>query len=340
MAGGWCGCKSESEPAPVPPRPVYSFTVEEPSAQRVRRFSGQLKAAEGAGIAFEVAGRVVGVMAKAGTRYGEGEPLARIDETDFRNQLNDAQAKLINTQQDLRRLQRLFETGNASQSQLDGAIAQEKSALANFNLARKAMDDCTLRMPYDGVIGRVEVEPQQVVNAGQSVMNIQGENGMEFEIGVPAENVGALQAGTEALITLGSLPGREFPATVTEISPQVADNTTYPVTLILAGAGGEDAQLRPGLDGEAALILPNRNGATIRVPSPSVAAAPGGRKYVWILNPEVGTTLARVTRRDVTSGALSGEGMIEITAGLKPGDRVVTRGVHHLEEGMTVSVLD
>ncbi len=332
-------CGRKVKVPPPAPRPVITHTVAPASKETTRRFSGQVVAAEGTGIAFEVNGRVIEVLAKAGKRYDEGVPLARINDTDYRNQLSDAQAQFTNAEQELRRIQRLYESENASQSQLDAAIAQEQSAQANFRRAQKGVDDCILRMPYTGVIGRVDIEPQQVIAAGQSAMTIQGDVGLEFEIGIPAEDVASLAVGMTAEVTLGAFPDERFEATVSEVSPEVANNTTYPVTLALGEQTTHEKSLRPGLDGEAALSLPNPSGAVLRVPSASVAAAPDGSQYVWIVRP-IGNRLATVTKREVKTSRLAPKNMIEITEGVVAGDVVVMRGVHRLNAEMTVALED
>jgi RND family efflux transporter MFP subunit len=213
--------------------------------------------------------------------------------------------------------------------------------------AKKAVKDCQLSMPYTGVIGRVEVEPEDIVSAGQSVMTVQGENGLEFEIGVPATDVASLKVGMEATLSVSALLDRTFRATISEISPEVANNTTYPVTLSLAKGAEGVADLRPGLDGEAALVLPNPLGAKMRVPAVSVFGAPGPPEesdtkaltYVWVVQ---ATTEGKgqLEKRQVRTAMLADRAMLEIESGLSAGEKVVIRGVHRLEEGMTVLLED
>jgi RND family efflux transporter MFP subunit len=332
---GLTSCGKQAKPPPEQPRPVYTYTVREPVATITRTFSGLVKSAEGTSLSFEVAGRIIDLSAKAGTRYKEGDALAKIDTTDYENQLESARAQLVEAEQASRRTANLFANGNASKSQLETAISKKDSAQAQFDSATKKVNDGTLRMPYAGVIGKIESEVQQVVNAGQAIMTIQGENGMEFEIGVPVEVVPHLSAGeppTKARVTLGSLPPDQlFSTTVTEISPQVSKNTTYPVTLRFDKA---DPALREGMDGEALLQIPNPAGAKISVPLVCVGGQPPNSNYVWIakFDRDTGT----VTKRTVHLGSSRGDGHIEILDGLAVGDVIVSRGVNQLENGTEV----
>jgi multidrug efflux system membrane fusion protein len=60
---------------------------------------------------------------------------------------------------------------------------------------------------------------------------------------------------------------------------------------------------------------------------------PAGASIVWIIGPD-----QAVTARPVRVGMVSG-GLIEITEGLQPGDRIAAAGASHLREGMKVSDL-
>ncbi|MEM1297214.1 MAG: efflux RND transporter periplasmic adaptor subunit [Verrucomicrobiota bacterium] len=333
------GCAKEAEKQTYPPRPVRTLLVAKPTTMIERRFSGQVQTSEGAGLAFESGGRVTKVLAKEGTRYQTGDLLAQVDESNYRSELLSARANLTNAQQELRRSQSLFETGNSSQSSLDAALANEVAARSSYELTEKALNDTKLLMPYDGVIGSVSVEPQQVVAAGQEVMTIQGEAGKEFEVGVPAEEVGKLTTGMEVKIRLGAIPELEIPASIIEISPQVSQNATYPVIFQLQADAGKDPNIKAGMDGESILSLPNPLGSAIRIPSECVAASSDGTTHVWVVTPIEGTKTATVMKQVVKTGALGPDGTIEVLEGLKPNERIVTRGLHSLDENMTVGLL-
>ncbi len=326
------GCGGEKSVVELPPRPVYTIVVPEPTSTSTRTFSGQLQAAEGVNLAFEVSGRVIEVLAKQGQFYAEGTLLARLDASDYQNSLDNAQAGLTQADQELRRAQRLFESGNASQSQLDGAIAQEQSAQANYNSALNRLNDTSLKMPYEGVIASVNIDPQQVVQAGQSAMSIQGEGPMEFAFGAPTDVVGLLSTGQSLTIRLGDIAEDTFPATITEISPSSTNNTTYGVTAALSVT---DAAFRVGMDGEANVELSRETGDAMLIPLVCVVSMAGGKQFVWVASSQEGG-LAAIGKREVSVGSLELEGNVSILSGLNPGERVVSRGVNKMEDGMIV----
>ncbi|MEM9159592.1 MAG: efflux RND transporter periplasmic adaptor subunit [Verrucomicrobiota bacterium] len=327
--GGLAGCGSEKEVQELPPRPVYTLEVPEPTSTVDRFFSGQLDTSASVSLAFEVSGRVMRVLARRGQEYMEGDVLAMLDPSDYQNSLDDAQATLTIASQELRRIQRLFESGNASQSQLDEAIASERSARANFNLATKSLEDTTLRMPYRGVIASVPIDAQQVLNVGQTAITVQGEGPMEFEFGVPTSVVGLLSTGMSLSVQVGDLDGATYPATITKISPDIENNTTYGVTAYMDVV---EPAFRAGMDGEAKIELPKRGGASIEIPLSCVLADADANHYVWIAEAEEEDKV-RIVKRPVEISSLAKDGLVSVLSGLEPGDRVVTRGVHRVDEG-------
>ncbi|MEM7600167.1 MAG: efflux RND transporter periplasmic adaptor subunit [Verrucomicrobiota bacterium] len=336
----FCGCK-EIETESFPPRPVRTVIVETPVSSIERSFSGQVENAEGAELAFESGGRVTKVIAKEGVRYSAGDVLAEVNESDYRSALQGAEATLLNAQQELRRTQQLFETNNASQSSLEAAVASEASARSSFEQAEKALNDVVLKMPYDGVIGKVDVEAQQVVTAGQTVMTIQGEAGKEFEVGVTPDDISKLEVGMSGRLTLGAIEESDFGVEISEISPEVNDNATYTVTFKLDAASRDNLAIRAGMDGEVDVDLPNPGGKVIRVPIEAIAANPDGKPFVWVFSPdEAGGKTGKVIQRAVTTKAMAEGGTIEVTDGLVVGDRIVNRGVSFLDDEMEVRLLD
>ena len=317
-------------------RPAYTYTVPTAQSEVERSFSGQLYASQGAALSFEVGGRVVKLIAAQGGRFEAGDTLAQLDNTDFLTRQNDAEGLLVQATQELRRVQRLFESENASQSDLDSSVAKESSNRANFDLAKQQTDNSTLKMPYTGIISSVEVDVQQVLSAGQTVFSVQGEGPMEFEFGVPSNLIAQIEPGLSLSVTISDEGGRRLPATVKKVAPSSAQNTTYMVTAVLDEA---DRALRDGMDGEAIISLPNAAGPHLSVPLPAVLGASGGKSFVWLVTPNASGT-ATLSRQSVAVGALLAEGQVEVLNGLAAGEQILSRGVHRAEEGMRVRLQD
>lgn len=332
VALGMTGCNKEPEITETL-RPVITYQVTAPQSTIIRSFSGTLSPAIGVELAFEVGGRLVRIQAKQGERFAAGSELARIDATEYQARFNESQSSLNQATQELRRIQRLFESGNASRSDLDAAVAREQSARSSFELAEKQLSDTVLTMPYDGLISRVNVEAQQVVSPGQSAIRVQGDGGIEFKFGVPSERVGELKVDLPVRVRIRDLGGDTFAATVTEISPTSDADTTFAVTAdLLDPVPG----MRDGMDGEAIIEFSNRDGAFTGIPLSSVSGSPTGTQFVWLVEANPGADEAALRQQDVKLGELLAEGKIAVLSGLEAGDQILARGAQSAREGMRV----
>ena len=325
------GCK-EASPTDVPLRPVTTVLVEDPVRTFERVFSGQLSATERTGIGFEVRGRIEHMNVKVGERKEKGALLARLDDVEYRNQFVDAESQLEQAKQEKLRTERLFVAENASQSQFDAANARAVSAQSAYNLAKKRLEDCELRMPYTGLIGRVLAEEQQLVNSGEDIVRIQGEVGLEFEIGVPAEVVGDLEVEMPCRLLIGGDSSLEYRGKIVEISPQVALNTTYPVVVSVEDP---DGRIRAGMDGVATFELPSETPESITIPVECVVAKASAEPFVWIVK-EAGAGEGILEKRSVSVAGIEQGGMLRVGNELKSGEVVLSRGVHRVEEGQRV----
>lgn len=336
VAGVGCG----KDEAPEVEKPRLVITVEVPAIEGTveRIFSGLATSASGGGISFEVGGRVTSVSAKTGQTYQEGDELAKLDPTDYLNQLANAKAQLTEAEQSLLQTEELFAIQNATKAQFDAAAARRDALAAQFASAQKKVDDCILRMPYAGVMGDVDLDEQTVVAAGKVVMTIQKSGGVEFEAGLPAGIVGEVSVGMAGVVTLGAIGGgTSWDAEVITVSRQAGGNTTYPVNLAIKG---DTSEIRDGMDGEVALTLKNADGAALFLPAECVFGRAEGEQYVWVIagaEGESGVGVAERRKVEMT-GRVGVGGTVGIKAGggATPGERIVSRGVGVLKNGQEV----
>lgn len=330
------GCNSEEASAPPKPRPVITFVVPEEASDNTRRFSGETKAANSVELGFQLAGRISTILVEEGKRYPKDTPLAQLDPANVNADLRNAKAKAIQTSQQLRRSQELYESGNGSKADFDTAIANKNAAEAQLESARLAVQYTNLTMPYDGVISEIPADVNQVVSAGTPVISIQGEVGMDFEIGIPTNVISRVKEDQKVILLINDLSDTKITGTVTKVSPVASSNTTYPVTISIKEPE-KIANLRAGLDGEVLFKFPGHADGGIPIPTMAVLASADGSTFVWLVDsPDKKTS--KVTREPVKVGQLTGDGNIQIIEGLEPGNMVVSKGIQSLTPGMEVTL--
>lgn len=330
-----CSKKSSSLPEP-PLRPVITQIVADVVGTETRTFTGVIEASGLATLGFEVPGRIIEMIAVEGRTYRQGDVLAILDVANLEADLSRAEAEALKANEELKRTDQLFASSNASRAQFDSAIAAQLGADASLRIARKKVADGTLTMPYDGVIEDVLLDEQSVVAQGAQVLTIQGKGAMRLDIGVPAEVISEVKVGKLATVKVTSISEKPIQAKVRKVSPQALKNGTYVVNLDLVSAPTE---IRGGMDAEAQMDFVNPRGKAVHVESAAIVGSADSNSYVWVVT-NTSQNVGVVKKHPVTIGAQSGEGEMEVSDGLAPGDEVVTRGAHRFTDGQRVKLIE
>ena len=177
-----------------------------------------------------------------------------------------------------------------------------------------------LRAPRSGEIVEKEVIEGQAVQPGINLFLIADRSALWVDLAIFEQDAPAVQLGTPAAITVDALPGRTFHGRVTFIYPQLDDKTrTLTARLQVENA---DGALRPGMYATAEVVPAGRRAVSV----PLTAVLPTGTKDIVFVNRGDG----RFVPREVTVG-VRGDSLVEIVAGLKPGEEVVASATFLLD---------
>lgn len=343
------GCGQEHSPPPSESvRPVVVHKIEDSVTKTTRTFSGAARAEVETFLSFRVSGEIVELLARVGLSVARNDVLARLDPTDFRLQVKEAEAamaqakaRLSQAKADYERARMLYETDNISRAELDNARAAYNSFRAQVSaagervaLAEQHLAYTTLSSPIDGLVADVPVENHQSVQAGMPVALLTTPGALRFEMGVPDYLVRDLQMGAPAKVSFESLPHVSLAARVIEVGVLSAQLSIFPVTLELEE---KDPRIFPGMIGEASLAFslgPEQERLPL-LPPQGIVNDPLNGHFVWVVDTESMT----VSPRPVNIGDLQQNGVM-IREGLQAGDRVVIRGVHRLKEGQKVFIFE
>ncbi|MDX1386637.1 MAG: efflux RND transporter periplasmic adaptor subunit [bacterium] len=337
---GIATCKKEKEQQEL--RPVFTMTVGGPASGTTRSFSGVSEAQKDIILSFRVGGQIINFPIRVGQQVKIGELLAQLDPKDAeltvsqkKAALVDTEAKLQEAKSDYERIRRLYESGSASASELDSALAKYRSARAfvdaarqDLGLAEQQLSYTTLKSEVNGEITSKVGEVFETVSPGQEVARMVTGDEMRILIGVPEGLVNYLSYQTEATAKFDAFPDKTFKAHIIEIGRSPTEETTYPVKLVL---DDPDPGVRPGMVGEVTFHFKAGEGEGRILLPPQVVVGEGSERYVWVYDPKT----HEVHKRDVEVGMLDAKGLV-IRSGINTGEIVVTRGVHRLEEGEKV----
>jgi RND family efflux transporter MFP subunit len=221
---------------------------------------------------------------------------------------------------------------------LEAKRAEIKALEATAANAKNQLEYATLKAPFDGTVAARYVDNFQTVTAKQPVVRLLDISKIEVTIQVPENVISLVPRVKKAICTFDAWPGREFDGQVTKIGTEASQTTrTYPVTVAVDQR--QDVQILPGMAAtvrgqpEASGKAPEQD---LLVPPGAVFAAETGQQsYVWVVD----ESSRKVTRREVATGKLTPVGLA-VTAGLQPGEWVVSAGVHSLRENQEVKILE
>ena len=342
------GCKREEKLVERIP-PVQTFVLTEESEATIRRFPGEVVAANTSNLSFEVPGRLIEFPGShEGLMVKRGDLLGRLDDANFAAQRDAARADFTNAQSELNRRRQLLNHRAISQAEFEQNQRTFDVTEAALRRAQRAVDDTRLLAPMDGRIARRLVNNFQNVQAHQPVLVFQNNGTLEVDIHVPESVMSLAGRGitpeqardlVEANVEFPTIPGQTFPLELNSFTTEATPSArTFRVSFILYPPEGQN--ILPGMTSTVLLRVANQTGAqssepnVFQIPVRAIATA-DGKSSVWKLDPKsLQVSEVPVEMLDVTGDKVRVRG-----AGLASGDEIVTAGVRFLSNGMKVQRL-
>ncbi len=212
------------------------------------------------------------------------------------------------------------------------AVRTASTKLTSLRVVGTSDGGFTVTAPRDGVVVERNVDLGQTVTAeAGGLVVIADLNTVWVVVDLFEEDVGRLENGAKAKVTLKSLPGVEFDGIVDQVSAVVdPDRHTVPVRVRLDNPNGE---LRPHSYAQVQFFEPSP--APVEVTA-SAVMSDGDKSYVYVATPSKDGKGKSFQRRDVTAGALH-EGTVPIYNGLAVGESVVEQGAVLLDNQIQIS---
>jgi RND family efflux transporter MFP subunit len=339
------GCRQDPEnsseiQAEPQKRPVKTLTLTSPDLTSEIRleYPGKVRAARKVNLSFRVSGPLVELPVIAGQYVQKGQLLAEIDPRDYRINLSKAKAAFVEAERQYKRHETLLKRNAIPRSTFDRVESGYQVAKARYKAARAALTDTRLEAPFSGLVAQRYVENYQDVMPKQPIISLQDVSDIEVVIQVPQRDLVHARKDNirNIVVNFPALPGRIFPASLKEISTE-ADPVTQTYQLTVSLPAPHDVNILPGMTAQVKAVLTNSTpgqGKSFWVPVESVLEENKGKRFCWVLNQKT----MQVHKTPVSMGRLKGSS-IEVTKGLASGQTIVTAGVHHLREGMKVTVL-
>lgn len=198
-------------------------------------------------LAAELSARVASTHAEPGEHVKKGQVLVRLDARDYQlaleraqAQLQAAQARLAQADAQLRRTRALRDQNFVSpealtqrETEVEVVRADVAVAANAVDLARRNVDKCVLRAPYDAVVRTREASAGSLAGVGTLLMTLDDARKVEVSARVAPRDLDALRAARE--LAFVSPAGRQ-PLRIARVSPAIDDATrTHEVRAVFTG---------------------------------------------------------------------------------------------------------
>jgi len=353
--------------------------------------NGSLAANEQTDIAAETSGKVVAVGVDLGSSVRRGQMIVKLDDADFRIRVQQAQAQLDQAratlrqneakiglrpgqkfnpenvpevagarsalelaEKNLRRYEKLVETGDISRSAYDQQKSQRDqlaeqyqalihqaqqnyatvansqaavdAAVTQVALAKRSLGYTVVVSPMPGYVSDRPADVGEYVSPQQKVATVVNLNPLRVRIDVPEQAIPQVRTGESVSVSVSGYPDRNFAGHVARVSPNV---TTASRTLTVeADVENPKAELKPGQFATVRILLP-QSAPAVLVPQRALRTI-SGSIYVFVIKN------GHAEQRLVQSGQTEGD-LVELKSGVAADEIVATSNVDQLSDGAAVT---
>lgn len=283
---------------------------------------------------IKIVSQVEGVLMSAdvvpGAFVRKGQRLATLDARLLHSGLAQAEAALMRSTEERKRVEQLAEKQLASQARLQSVVAQHESDKAAAERLRTQISLSQFPSPIDGVVTTQHLYPGDTVRPGSPLYSMAEVSRIRVVTKVP-ENIAAHLKTGDAVGVASDALGKEMPAAVVRVHP-ASDPISHQVTVEL-DAGRAFPGLKPGYLVTVKLATAARQKA-LTLPRNAIRDDPTKGEVKLRVVRE-----GRVEVRKVKLGLVV-EDKVEILGGLREGDEVVVSGGDKLKDGAEVVLAD
>jgi HlyD family secretion protein len=268
-------CKKEA-----PPIVYEAVPVERRDIVVSAQASGAIQPDTTVEVKSKASGEILQLSAETGQVVQRGAPLVRIDPRNARNALAQAQAdldvakaKLTNAASQKQRADALYRSQSITEQEHEQALldyADAKSQVVRSQVsvdnARIQLEDTDVRAPITGTILEKDVERGSViasatsnVSGGTTLMKMANLNQVQVRALVDETDIGKLQPGQPASITVDAYPQHPFNGTVLKIEPQAQTEQNVTMFPVLIRIDNKEGLLRPGMNAEVEVHVGRRD---------------------------------------------------------------------------------
>jgi len=313
--------------APAPQAvPVAVYEVRSQRLAETLATTGTLRANEWVEVVSEVAGKVVEIAFEEGAAVDRGQVLVKIDDRELLAERERARFRLELAIQREAQQKRLLAEGIISQDEYDQELTQKNVFAAELALIETQLAKTEVRAPFAGTVGLRSASLGAYVSPQTPIATLQDLDPVKLDFSLPEQYSGLVRVGRAVAFRVKGIE-RTFRGTVYAVEPAVDPETRS--LLLRATCPNPERELLPGGFADVEVTV-REVPAALAVPAIAIVPEMAGKK-VFVVEGGVAQS------REVETGIRTAE-LVEITSGLRAGERVITSGLQQVRPGAPVVV--
>jgi membrane fusion protein (multidrug efflux system) len=240
-----------------------------------------------------------------------------------------AQAQLAQAEREYTRWQTLADRGIAPRASAEQYMSARDTARAALASASAQKLDKVIRAPFSGRVGISDIAPGALISPGTDIVSLDDVSLIRVDFSVPDRYLPVLREGLTITAKPDALPGEMFTGRIAQI-----DTRIDPATRALKARAefpNADGRLKPGMLIKVGIDQGQHQG--VAVPEAAVQFESNQASVFLIVKGPKG----QVARRTSVQTGITTDGFIEITSGLKAGDKIVGDGLNRVQDGAPVN---
>ena len=291
---------------------------------------GVAKGRESVTITSNTSELVTAVRFSDGQQVVRGQVLVELKAGEEDAGLIEAQARLAQAERDYDRWKSLADQGIAPKATAEQFRSALDTARARVEAARARKLDRVIRAPFSGVVGLTDVAPGALISPGAPIVTLDDLTMVRVDFQAPDRYVPVLAEGSPIVARADAWPAEVFRGRIARLDSRI--DTATRAIMARAEFPNPGRRIKPGMLMRVSIAHGARQG--LAVPEAAVQFE-GDQAFVFVITPRANGFSAR--KQAVQTGATEG-GLVEITTGVRAGDRVVADGLNRIQDGQAVKV--
>ncbi len=329
-----CGEETQSKDKPkndslaTVPVEVATITVGDISAYYST--TATLQAEFESSVVANLGGLVEQLFVEEGDKVKAGQLLAKLDDRQYKLEVDRADASLKRLENDYKRNKELFDKGLISSETYDNARFNFEQQKASLELAKLNLTYTKIVAPIDGIISERMIKPGNMINTNTPIFRITDFDPLHAIVYVPEHELHKIQPDQQVELLVDAYPDDRFKGSVLRISPTVDPQTgTFKVTIMVKD---DTERLKPGMFARIKIEHAKHRG-TLLVSKQAVTLEDGNESLFVIRN-------GQSFKVPVKTGFVNGTKIeLAFAQELAVGDTVVTIGQNSLKDSAKVQII-